>query len=173
MNRGVRLSGLLALALAACVPKPAVQPVRQLPATPPPAPSPPVALAPDWQDWPLTPGNWSYAREAGGSTARFAGLWLRCDLSSRNVTIGRDGAAATADGSAMMTVRTSYGVLQWPAQRVGADRPATVAGRSASDAGLDWIGFSRGRFSVEIPGSPPLVAPSWAEPARVIEDCRS
>jgi hypothetical protein len=167
------LSGLLSLAaLAACVPQPKVA-VSPVPAAPPPAPPPPVAPATDWQDWPVTPGNWSYAREAGGSTARFAGLWLRCDMTTRNVTIGRDAVVDTTDGSGMMTLRTSYGVLQWPAQRVVASNPATVAARAASDTGLDWIAFSRGRFTVELPGSQPLVVPVWAEPARVIEDCRS
>jgi hypothetical protein len=166
--------GLLTVAaLAACVPQPKVA-VRPVPATPPPArPAPPVALASDWQDWPVTPGSWTYARQAGGSTARFTGLWLRCDMATRNVTIGRDAVVDTTDGSGMMTLRTSYGVLQWPAQRVVASNPATVAARAASDAGLDWIVFSRGRFTVELPGSPPLVVPVWAEPVRVIEDCRS
>jgi hypothetical protein len=163
------LPGLLSLAaLAACVPQPKVA-VRPVPAAPPPAP-PPVAQATDWQDWPVTPGSWTYARQAGGSTARFTGLWLRCDMATRNVTIGRD---AVVDGSGMMTLRTSYGVLQWPAQRVVASNPATVAARAASDSGLDWIAFSRGRFTVELPGSQPLVVPVWAEPVRVIEDCRS
>jgi hypothetical protein len=32
--------------------------------------------------------------------------------------------------------------------------------------------FSRGRFTVEVPGAPMLVIPAWPEPARVIEDCR-
>ncbi|HTH28780.1 MAG TPA: hypothetical protein VL918_09960 [Sphingobium sp.] len=167
----MRLAGLFSLAvLAGCVPQPKM-PVRLTTATPPPAPPPP-AQAPDWQDWPVTLGNWSYARDAGGTTARYAGLWLRCDLASRTVTLGRNGVVATPDGSAMMTLRTSEGVLQWPARRASGERSATAAARSAGDVGLDWIAFSRGRFAVELPGSPPIVAPNWAEPVRVIEDCR-
>jgi hypothetical protein len=42
----------------------------------------------------------------------------------------------------------------------------------AQDRLLDAIAFSRGRFSVEIAGTPRLILPSWPEPARAIEDCR-
>lgn len=171
MKAGLRIAGMLAAlaVLGGCVP----QPVRQAPAPPPPPPAPPpppVALAPDWQDWPVTPGTWSYGRDAGGSTARYgAQLWLHCDLATHGVTIGRDGVALPPGGSVMMTLRTSYGVLQWPAQRASG---ATAATRTATDSGLDWIAFSRGRFTVELPGMPALVAPGWAELSRVIEDCR-
>ena len=44
--------------------------------------------------------------------------------------------------------------------------------RTASDPGLDQIAFSRGRITIEQPGQPTLVLPTWAEPVRVIEDCR-
>ncbi|MFW2831304.1 hypothetical protein [Sphingomonas sp. ID0503] len=42
----------------------------------------------------------------------------------------------------------------------------------ASDPFLDKIAFSRGRFTVSLAGQPRLVIPAWAEPGRVIEDCR-
>jgi hypothetical protein len=42
----------------------------------------------------------------------------------------------------------------------------------ANDRLLDAMVFSRGRFTVEVPGTPMLVIPAWPEPARVVEDCR-
>lgn len=155
-------------ALAACSPAIVPQPGAQ-PAPPPPAPPPPVALGPDWQDWPVAPGNWSYARDNGATVARFgtgngASAWVRCDLTSRTVAVGRGAAQG-----GMMTIRTSFGTLQWPTR---AATGGVEAARAASDPGLDQIAFSRGRFTIELPGSPPLVLPTWAEPTRVIEDCR-
>lgn len=181
VKAGLRIAGAAATLalLSACVPQPGREQVSRVPAfvpkaPPPPLPPPPVALAADWQDWPVTPGTWSYTRDAGGSTARYGtGLWLRCEMATRSVAIGRDGVVVgTPDGSAMMTLRTSYGPLQWPAQPLRSDRRGIEAVRSASDVGLDWIAFSRGRFTVELRGLPPLVVPNWAEAARVIEDCR-
>ena len=46
---------------------------------------------------------------------------------------------------------------------------ATLA---AGDPFLDGMIFSRGRFSAEVAGTPMVMMPSWAEPARVVEDCR-
>jgi len=37
---------------------------------------------------------------------------------------------------------------------------------------LDAIAFSRGRIAVGLPGTPAIVLPGWAKPARVAEDCR-
>lgn len=174
----VRWAGVCTLAalLGSCasvVPQPGGRPA---PPPPPPPPSAPVQPM-GWDARPLTPGNWSYAREGGGSVARYTGtsglplLWLRCEGGGRAVSLAVAGTAA-GDGSAMMTVRTSYGTLTWPARAEGGALPATVATRAASDNGLDWIAFSRGRVAVELPGLPLLVVPTWAEPARVIEDCR-
>jgi hypothetical protein len=161
--------------LAACVPQPKVAPPRSVAATPPPPPAP---VSDDWTDWPATPGNWTYARDGSGTVARFGSVagsprvWLRCDLAARTITLGRGDRAATPDGSAMLTVRTSNGVLQWPGKAVQGALAGTAAVRMPNDVGLDWIAFSRGRFTVEIPGMPAVVAPTWAEPQRVIEDCR-
>lgn len=71
-----------------------------------------------------------------------------------------------------MIVRTTFGSVQWPASNDGASVPHVVAVRSAGDAALDQIAFSRGRFAIETPGLPTLVLPSWPEVTRVIEDCR-
>jgi len=146
--------------------------------TPRPAPAPAEdALPPgDWQDWPFTPGEWVYRRDARGSIALFgpldqnAVLTVRCDLEKRSILFSR--AGDIGDGSVQMRLRTSFGPLQWPAQDAGGSPHFAVAVRSPSDGGLDKIAFSRGRFTVEIPGRSILVLRPWAEPIRVFEDCR-
>lgn len=123
------------------------------------------------------PGTWVYRQSGTDQSALYAPpagealLTLSCDRASRRI---RMSVAATSEAttSRMLTIRTSYGVLQWPAESVAGARPQLVATRAASDQGLDWIVFSRGRFTVEAPGRAPLVLPTWAEPARVVEDCR-
>ena len=136
----------------------------------PAAPSAPASA--DWRDWPVTPGDWSYAATADGSIARFGvpgrapDLTIRCVRAGRQLLVGRAVAAPTAG---QMQVRTSYGTEQWP---LTAGAGEAVANRAALDAGFDRMAFSRGRFAVEVPGAPPLVLPAWAEVSRVIEDCR-
>ncbi|MFT3967172.1 MAG: hypothetical protein QM690_14955 [Sphingobium sp.] len=174
---------LLALtALAACTPAIVPEPGgrRSVPAPPPastPAPVAPVAQSQDWQDWPPAQGTWTYVRDSRSTVARFgtggnALAWIRCDLAARTIAVGRQGRGGSADGAAMMTIRTTFGALQWPARGAAGTPPGTEAARGASDPGLDQIAFSRGRFTVELPGMAPLVLPTWAEPVRVIEDCR-
>ena len=55
------------------------------------------------------------------------------------------------------------------------DQPTgrVIAQVGASDALLDAMAFSRGRFAVSMPGSPALVLPVGAEVDHVVEDCRS
>ena len=157
-------SALLAL-LAGCA-----APTRAPPAPPPaprpiepprPSPTPPPPPTQDWRDIALTPGDWSYAADAGGSEARFgdtaAELTLRCDAQRRQLLLRRAGTAAG------LVVRTSFGRRSLPAG----------AALAASDPLLDQIAFTRGRFTVEAQGAPMLVLPAWPEPARVIEDCRA
>lgn len=160
--------------LPSCVGAPEQAP-RQPPAPvarPAPAPAPAPRPAPlEWSDRPTTPGNWSYAADAAGSAATFTGsasralLTLRCDTSSRGISVTRAGASQSA-----MTVRTSYGAVSWPAT---ASTTGATATRAANDATLDQIAYSRGRFAVEVAGQDMLILPSWAEVGRVIEDCRS
>jgi hypothetical protein len=125
----------------------------------------------------LSPGDWSYRPDQGGSVARFgqaggtASLSFRCDLATHRITISRQGGMVPASGQ--MVLHTSFGVLQWPAASDGGTAPHTVAVRAAGDAGLDQIAFSRGRFAVEAAGMQMLVVPAWPEVARVIEDCRA
>jgi hypothetical protein len=113
--------------------------------------------------------RWTIARFIAAPASKVE-AWVRCDTKDRTVTIGHN----TATGDArMMTVRTTFGLLQWPASpAAGTGGLGLGATRAANDPGLDQIAFSRGRFTIELPGTAPLVLPTWAEPARVIEDCR-
>lgn len=157
---GAALAALVAGCAAqppAAPPAPAARVVPQ-----PSAPPAPPPAAPDWRDVPLTPGEWTYSTDAEGSGAAFGpdpaapAFLLRCDVRRREVGFSRPAAPAAA-----LVVRTSYGVRTLPAPRL-----------AASDPLLDEIAFSRGRFTIEADGAPPLAIPAWAEPARVIEDCR-
>jgi len=107
---------------------------------------------------PLAPGQWSYLVTATGSEARYDGyLAVRCDRSTRTVTIMRPGVA-----SSVLKVATSSVARNLPA-----------GGRLlANDPLLDAIAFSRGRFLVS-GGGVTLAIPSWPEAARSIEDCRN
>ncbi|MDX3901497.1 MAG: hypothetical protein QHC40_13450 [Sphingobium sp.] len=164
--------------LASCVAAP-----EQRPAPPPasrpapaPAPAPPPTPAPtptEWQYRPVTPGDWRYRGDAGGSSAVFGMgasaplLAIRCDRATRRVSFALAGA-----GSGPMLVRTTYGATNWPATATSAALPETVATRAAADVVLDQIAYSRGKFGVEVQGLAPLILPAWAEVARVVEDCR-
>jgi hypothetical protein len=164
--------------LAACVagPPAASPPPRQepplvvpRPQTPPPAPAPA-----DWQDMELSAGAWHYRDQATASEAGFGtsvdqpGFALSCDKARRNVRLARSGI--TTGNS--MTVRTSAGTRNF-ALSIEPEATGVYASVSANDPFLDNIAFSRGRFTVEVPGMPTLVMPAWPEPARVIEDCRA
>ena len=167
---------LLALLIAAssCAPTTRPAPVRT-----PPLPPAPVAAAPapppsaDWRDWPPTPGAWTYARDPQGSAALFgatgaqAVALLRCDAANRRVFLSRTGSTASP-----FTIRTSSATRQLATGATGGEPPYVAAMLPASDPLLDAIAFSRGRFTLEQAGAPPLVLPSWAEIGRVIEDCR-
>ena len=172
----LRVSLLAALAaVAACVPKrEAPPPPVQQPPVPPraaPAPPPPPPAAADWRDRPLTQGAWSYrGGDAAGPAALFGSpaaplFVVRCDRTRRQVMLERPGAV-----TGPITVRTTSLARSFPAT---AAHGAAIASVSANDRFLDMIAFSRGRFSVEMPGAATLLIPAWPEPARVIEDCRS
>jgi hypothetical protein len=145
------------------------QPVQPRPAPPP----PPAPLAVDWTLLPLTGGSWVYSVAADRTQAMFgppaggALFVVRCDRARRQVSLWREGAAGGA-----MTVRTSAGARSLPVTLQSEPRPYVWSALPASDRLLDQIAFSRGRFTVEVPGTPMLVIPAWPEPARVVEDCR-
>jgi hypothetical protein len=158
-------AALLALLAGCAVPEkaaPAAPPPR-VPAPPQPVPPPPPPPGTkEWPDIALTPGDWTYASDPSGSQAAFGAsaaapaFLLRCEAQRREILLSRPAAVAAA-----LVVRTSYGARTLANPRI-----------PASDALLDEIAFSRGRFTVESPGLPTLVIPAWAEPARVVEDCR-
>nr|WP_315457445.1 hypothetical protein [uncultured Sphingorhabdus sp.] len=173
-TRHVTLIALLAL--AACVAPPP-------PAAPKPAPiSPPVVAAPapaprlngDWNDWPFTPGEWTYRRDARGSIGLFgtmgqnARVTLRCDMQAGRLYLSRQGSGA----GHRMTVRTSSMMKEFTATPTGG-APAYLATEiMPSDAILDAMAFSRGRVLVDVEGQQPTILPSWAEITRIVEDCR-
>lgn len=171
--RPVVLPAVLAL-VAGCVPRVAPPPPPAVP-TPAPVPTPtPTPTAADWQDWPVTPGNWRYERDARGSRALFgtpgadAAAVLRCDLTARAVYLSRAGGTSGA-----FTIRTSSTTRSIAAQPTGGTPAYVAAALSPRDPLLDAIAFSRGRFTVEQSGTAPLVLRPWAEVSRVIEDCRA
>ena len=128
--------------------------------TPVPMPLPPPV---DWRSAPLSAGAWFYRPIPGGSEAVFqtsAGpqFSLRCTLATRRISFVRTGAAP---GLLLRILTTS------------SERTLPVGNAVAAfDPVLDAIAFSRGRFAVSGAPAPILVLPSWAEPARAIEDCR-
>lgn len=156
--------------LAACAPRPAPPTAPPPEPAPPPFEEPPPAPPPlDWQDTPLSDGNWSYVEESGVTRATFAAeggprLDLQC---------GRDGtirlALSLLGGAPAIVVRTTYGERRLPASQ---QPPAIHATLAASDPLLDAMVFSRGRFLVQPEGGTALIVPAWPEPARVVEDCR-
>lgn len=165
--------------LVACVPRrePPPPPVQDQPRpTPRPAPVPPPPPPPaDWRDIALTPGAWVYNADGGTTQALFgparseAHFVLRCDRARRTVSLWREGAPS----GNMMTVRTSYGARNLPVSVQAGPLAFAYTALPASDRLFDQIAFTRGRFTIEVPGRPMLVIPAWPEPARVVEDCRA
>ena len=168
-------AALTAMALlAACVPRPAPPPaIAPPPPAPPPPPPPPAAAPPppaalDWRDAPLAPGDWSYTDASGIPEAGFASpggtlFALRCEPGGQ-IVLMRMGVPA---GS--MTIVTTFGERRLAS--FGNEDQANVR-LAAADPLFDQIAFSRGRFVVRVAGGGDLVVPAWAEPARVVEDCR-
>ena len=143
--------------------------------TPTPAPAPPPRPAPepdvDWRDAPITPGEWEWGMVNGQSVARFAGgqLMLRCDPSSRQVTLLRGGAASGGVPMTIVTSATTRSVNTAPQQ---GSPPSIGVSFAGNDPILDALAFSRGRFAVRTSGMPTLYVPSWPEISRVVGDCR-
>lgn len=125
----------------------------------------------NWLDAPATPGDWRYADgaarfgEAGGEP-RFT---LRCEAPARTIVLSRAGQPS---GAPRMTVRTESQTRTLSATTLSSALPAVESRLPASDRLLDAMALSKGRFAVEVPGTPTLYLPSWAEVTRVIEDCR-
>ena len=118
-------------------------------------------------------GNWTYSATADGSEATFANasgfpqLWVHCTRATRRVSIAKPATAAAPlvsiwTSSLSRNVPASFNVTTG---RLTTDLPA-------SDPLLDALSNSRGRIALTVGTQPALVVPAWAEPARVIEDCR-
>ena len=183
-NRGMILSrslsiALLALALASCVavpppPAPAPsppKPVPPLPVTAPPRPS-------NWEDWRATPGDWAYRQDARGTVALFgppganAVFVIRCDQAAARVYLSRGGSFPVGQ-SGQMSIRTSSTVRTLSAGNSSESPPYVASELVASDRLLDAMVHSRGKFLVSVRGADDLIVPTWAEFARVVEDCRA
>lgn len=166
----------IAVLLAGCVPPPEPAPVAR-PAPPPPAPPPPPPvvtplLTSDWNEWSFTPGDWAYRKDGVGSIALFgpvggdALLTLRCDRTRGAMYLSVHGPGDAA------TIRTTTLTRSIPLRATGGDAGYVASQFAPTDAMLDAIVFSRGRFVVDRAGTAPLVVPPYAELGRVIEDCR-
>ena len=161
---GWAVAALAAALLGSCAPRPAPPAAPPTPPPAPPEPPPPPPAPLDWQDAPLSDGDWAYRETGDGSVATFGGQFaVRC-LPARRIALSRAGAAGSA-----LTVRTSDGARSLPAA-IGPDGLAATL--DAAHPLLDAMVFSRGRFAVEAAGAPLLILPAWPEPARVVEDCR-
>lgn len=171
---------LISLAMAGCVSAPET-------AAPPPPPRPipvdipPPNLAPkaaNWEDWRATPGDWAYRKDARGSVALFgqpganAQFVARCDQAAARVYLSRGGSVPVGQ-SGQMTIRTSSTVRTLSAGNSSESPPYVAAELVASDKLLDAMVYSRGKFIVSVRGSDSIVVPTWAEFARVVEDCRA
>jgi hypothetical protein len=119
-------------------------------------------------------GNWSYAATSDGSEATFANasgfpqLWVLCARATRKVSIVKPASAAAP----FIAVWTSSQSRSVAASFDPATRQLTMQ-FDANDALLDALSNSRGRVGFAVGNDPSLVVPAWAEPARVIEDCRA
>ena len=148
---------------------PPVPPPLPAPAPPPPPrprpPPPPV----DWQDGPLSPGDWSYDPSAAAARdlrvperPLFA---VACD--------GRAAGQLSRASAPPRARRSSFAPPLASAACRGRDHPRASRRLAASDPLLDQIGVQPRPLPGPRPGGlPDLVLPTWPELARVIEDCR-
>jgi hypothetical protein len=71
-----------------------------------------------------------------------------------------------------MTVRATDASRAYPAQASMALPGYISAELAAKDPMLDAMVYSRGAFLISLAGIEDLIAPTWAEFARVVEECR-
>jgi hypothetical protein len=147
----------------------AAQTLQPQAAAPPPAPAPT-----NFSTAPVQPGSWRYAAAPGGSAASFVDatgtsrLVVQCQRATRQVSLSR----ISTTPAPSLQIWTDGAVRTLPA-RFEPNVFRVTVDLAASDRLLDAIAFSRGRIAVSMSGALPLVVPSWAEPARAIEDCRT
>lgn len=170
---------LMTLAVAGCVsaPETAAPPPPPPRAAPPPPPAPPPKAA-NWEDWRATAGDWAYRKDTRGSVALFgqpgsnALFVARCDESAARIYLSRGGSFPVGQ-SGQMTIRTSSTARTLSAGNSNESPPYIASELVASDRLLDAMAYSRGKFVVSVRGADDIVVPTWAEFARVVEDCRA
>ena len=132
------------------------------------------AIAEDLSTTAPVAGSWSYGPTADGSEAVFANaagapqLWVHCTRATRRVSISR---AATA-AAPLLNVWTSS-LAKGVASSFNSATGRLTIDLANYDRLLDAIVSSRGRVGFAVGTQPSFVVPPWAEPARVIEDCRA
>lgn len=163
------LSLAAVLLLAACATAPVKPPTGATVAEP----AETVEAEAHWRELPLAKGSWLYRPDSAGSAAMFgeagqeSALILRCQLPARMLQLSRPGAVPMT-----LTVMTSTGSASYAAKAVPGNAPRIGFALAGAEPMLDRIVFSSGRFAIAAEGQPTLVVPAWAEPIRVVEDCR-
>lgn len=183
-----RMTKFLPLALlpilGACVPRP--EPRAPTPVAPPPfeRPRPPIVTPPplNWEDRARTNGDWRYGSVPGGSIAIFgrdntALAALVCLQGERQIAVviqGTGGSTLTVRTTSQSRVLPATVLTSSVARTLGITPEAayrmTVIG--AADPLLDAMVYSRGKILLALGRAEPLIAPTWSEIARVVEDCR-
>ena len=129
-------------------------------------------------DAPRTPGTWLYEAENSETFALYGVdmenpvAIVRCDLASKQIGIGRFGASTTGPDSMLMRLTAETGSQVLDATPRKSSGPLVAAELDPNDPMLDAIAITKGRFVLEVEGTPTLYLPAWAEISRVIEDCR-
>ncbi len=128
---------------------------------------------------PATAGDWYYKPGAQESLAGFGTMaggtpdflfTMRCDKTRRIVSLGR---VSTQPFAQPMQIRTeTMDRLLTASPRTGSVETMLAVDLPATDALLDAMAISKGRFAVEVGGERTLYIPSWPEVTRIIEDCR-
>jgi hypothetical protein len=160
-------------AVAACVGPPSQppqpRPVQRPTMAPPPVVAPaPVAAA----EAAVAPGIWIYGNDERGSRALFgraetdALVVVRCERPARRIFLSVRGSAPDT-----LTLRATSAVKAFAARPTGTANDYVAVEIAPTDAILDALAFSRGRFSV-ILGARVMTVPAWPELTRVVEDCR-
>ena len=167
------------LGLAACAPTPPAPTPAPPPVSrpaPTPAPPPSVTLpSTDWRDAPISQGTWFYRADANATRALFGPsegdvrFTMACELPAKTIRLWRSGQVAPGASMTIVTTSETRALATSPA---GTATPMVAASLTARDRLIDAMVFSRGRFAVSMPGTETLYLPSWAEIARVAEDCR-
>ncbi len=169
-------TGLATLLLMAC----ATIPAPPRPSAPVARPSAPPSIAPpiaNWEDRRAAPGDWVYRPEPRGGLALFgrhqgpADLVVACDRPSGRILLSRFGLMPSGL-AAQMIVRATDASRSYPAQASMALPGYISAELAAKDPMLDAMVHSRGAFLISVAGTEDLIVPTWAEFARVVEECR-